>query len=77
MIDTGRTLSLAVRTLHENGAKTIYALVSHGLLSEVKMSMLEALPFEQLVVRTLPRIYVFTRDQTHVSGHKLDFTIQA
>jgi len=50
MIDTGRTLSLAVRTLHENGAKAIYALISHGLLSEVKMSMLESLPFERLVV---------------------------
>jgi ribose-phosphate pyrophosphokinase len=77
MIDTGRTLSLAVRTLHENGAKTIYALISHGLLSEVKMSMLETLPFERLVVRTLPRIYVSTWGQTHISGHKLDFTIQA
>lgn len=52
MIDTGRTLSLAVRTLHENGAKSIYALISHGLLSEVNMSMLDALPLERLVVRT-------------------------
>jgi len=50
MIDTGKTLSLAVRTLHDNGAKKIYALVSHGLLSEVKMNMLETLPFERLVV---------------------------
>ena len=54
MIDTGKTLSLAVRTLHENGAKTIYALVSHGLLSEVNMSMIESLPLERLVVR-IPR----------------------
>ena len=52
MIDTGRTLSLAVRTLHENGAKAIYALISHGLLSEVNMSMLDTLPLERLVVRT-------------------------
>jgi len=50
MIDTGRTLSLAVRTLHENGAKAIYALISHGLLSEVNMSMIETLPLERLVV---------------------------
>ena len=56
MIDTGRTLSLAVRTLHENGAKTIYALISHGLLSEVNMSMLDALPLERLVVRPPCRI---------------------
>lgn len=54
MIDTGKTLSLAVRTLHENGAKTIYALVSHGLLSEVNMSMIESLPLERLVVRIPP-----------------------
>ena len=53
MIDTGRTLSLAVRTLHEHGARSIYALISHGLLSEVKMSMIETLPLERLVVRTL------------------------
>lgn len=59
MIDTGRTLSLAVRTLHENGAKAIYALISHGLLSEVKMSMIETLPLERLVVRTPRRTYVF------------------
>lgn len=52
MIDTGRTLSLAVRTLHENGARAIYALISHGLLSEVNMSMIETLPLERLVVRT-------------------------
>ena len=58
MIDSGRTLSLAVRTLHENGAKAIYALISHGLLSEVKMSMLESLPFERLVVRTPRQDYV-------------------
>lgn len=50
MIDTGRTLSLAVRTLHENGARAIYALISHGLLSEVNMSMIETLPLERLVV---------------------------
>ena len=52
MIDTGKTLSLAVRTLHENGAKAIFALVSHGLLSEVNMNMIESLPLERLVVRT-------------------------
>ena len=52
MIDTGKTLALAVRALHENGAKAIYALISHGLLSEVNMSMIETLPLERLVVRT-------------------------
>jgi hypothetical protein len=78
MIDTGRTLSLAVRTLHENGAKSIYALISHGLLSEVNMSMLDALPLERLVVRT-PRLDLrsFLWWLTHVSGNQLDFTIKA
>ena len=30
MIDTGKTLTLATRTLHEKGAKCVYALISHG-----------------------------------------------
>uniref|UniRef100_A0A8H8CLK8 Ribose-phosphate pyrophosphokinase n=1 Tax=Psilocybe cubensis TaxID=181762 RepID=A0A8H8CLK8_PSICU len=29
MIDTGNTLTMAVKTLHEKGAKSIYALISH------------------------------------------------
>jgi len=50
MIDTGRTLGLAARTLHDNGAKAIYALVSHGLLSEINMTLIDELPIQQLVV---------------------------
>ncbi len=30
MIDTGATLSMATKLLHDNGAKAIYCLVSHG-----------------------------------------------
>src|SRR5271167_1891845 len=30
MIDSGNTLSLAARTLHEKGAKSVHALISHG-----------------------------------------------
>lgn len=30
MIDTGKTLTMAVLTLHEKGAKSVHALVSHG-----------------------------------------------
>jgi ribose-phosphate pyrophosphokinase len=30
MIDSGKTLSLAARTLHEKGAKSVHALISHG-----------------------------------------------
>lgn len=54
MIDTGRTLGLAARTLHDNGAKAIYALVSHGLLSEINMTLIDELPIQQLVVSTIP-----------------------
>jgi len=31
MIDTGSTLTLAARTLHEKGAKSVHALISHGI----------------------------------------------
>ena len=31
MIDTGTTLTLAARTLHEKGAKSVHALISHGM----------------------------------------------
>lgn len=30
MIDSGNTLVLAAKTLKENGAKAVYALISHG-----------------------------------------------
>ena len=50
MIDTGTTLSLAAKALHSAGAKAIYAVVSHGLLSETNFALLESLPIESLVV---------------------------
>lgn len=31
MIDTGTTLTLAARTLEENGARSVHALISHGM----------------------------------------------
>lgn len=31
MIDSGNTLAMAAKTLQENGVKTTYALVSHGM----------------------------------------------
>ena len=78
MIDTGRTLSLAVRTLHENGAKAIYALISHGLLSEVNMNMIETLPLERLIVCAPFLSPTFSsQDLTHVPGNQLDSTIKA
>ncbi|KAI9462543.1 phosphoribosyl pyrophosphokinase [Russula earlei] len=56
MIDTGSTLTLAARSLKENGASKTYALVSHGLFSEASMSVIENLPLETLVVtNTMPQ----------------------
>ncbi|KAI0263744.1 phosphoribosyl pyrophosphokinase [Gloeopeniophorella convolvens] len=56
MIDTGTTLSLAARSLKENGALRTIALVSHGLFSETRMSLLENLPLDTLVVtNTMPQ----------------------
>jgi len=56
MIDTGKTLTLATRTLHEKGAKCVHALISHGLLSETNMTLIQQLPLERLVVtNTIPQ----------------------
>ncbi|KAI6046779.1 phosphoribosyltransferase-like protein [Pisolithus marmoratus] len=50
MIDTGHTLTLAARTLHDKGAKAIHVLISHGLFAEANMAAIEQLPIEELVV---------------------------
>jgi len=56
MVDTGNTLTLAVNTLHEKGAKAIYVLISHGLLSETNLSLIDQLPIVELVVtNTIPQ----------------------
>ncbi|KAE9395976.1 phosphoribosyl pyrophosphokinase [Gymnopus androsaceus JB14] len=56
MIDTGVTLSLAAKTLHEKGAKSVHALITHGLLSEINLSVVERLPIDHLVVtNTIPQ----------------------
>ncbi|KAK0454478.1 phosphoribosyl pyrophosphokinase [Armillaria solidipes] len=56
MIDTGHTLTLAAETLHEKGAKSVHALISHGLLSGTNLGALNDLPIEQLVVtNTVPQ----------------------
>uniref|UniRef100_A0A0W0FQ37 ribose-phosphate diphosphokinase n=1 Tax=Moniliophthora roreri TaxID=221103 RepID=A0A0W0FQ37_MONRR len=56
MIDTGKTLALAAKTLHEKGARSIHALISHGLLSETNFGLIDQLPIEKLVVtNTIPQ----------------------
>jgi len=50
MIDTGHTVRLAAGVLRDAGAKEVYALISHGLLSETTMENLRDLPVKQLMV---------------------------
>lgn len=50
MIDTGHTVRLAAGVLRDNGAKEVYALISHGLLSETTMDNLKDLPVKKLIV---------------------------
>lgn len=33
MIDTGKTLALAAKTLKEKGAKSVHAIISHGMFN--------------------------------------------
>ncbi|KAJ6589973.1 phosphoribosyltransferase-like protein [Mycena vulgaris] len=56
MIDTGHTVTLAAKTLHEKGAKAVHVLISHGLLSETNLSLIDQLPIVELVVtNTIPQ----------------------
>lgn len=50
MIDTGHTVRLAADVLKDAGATEVYALISHGLLSETTMENLRDLPLKKLIV---------------------------
>lgn len=50
MCDTGTTIKLAVNVLKEQGARSVYAVVSHGLLSGESMSIIKTLPIEKIAV---------------------------
>jgi len=50
MVDTGGTLANAVRALCDRGAKAVYAMASHALLSGPAVERLSAVPLEELVV---------------------------
>ncbi|KDN37120.1 phosphoribosyl pyrophosphokinase [Tilletiaria anomala UBC 951] len=55
MIDTGKTLALAVKTLKDAGASEVYAIVAHGLLSGKATDLIKRLDVEKLVVtNTIP-----------------------
>ncbi|GAC99256.1 predicted ribose-phosphate pyrophosphokinase [Pseudozyma hubeiensis SY62] len=50
MVDTGRTLALAAKTLEAAGAAKVYAIITHGLLSGQSIELLKKLSLERLVV---------------------------
>jgi ribose-phosphate pyrophosphokinase len=55
MADTCGTLVLAAKTLMQNGAKCVYAIVVHGILSGNAIKMLNESELKQLVVtNTIP-----------------------
>lgn len=53
MVDTGRTLALAAKTLRDAGAKEVYAHISHGILSGKAVELLRKLEMKRLVVSTV------------------------
>jgi len=50
MVDTGRTLALASKTLEEAGARRIFAITTHALLSGRAIELIKRLNLERLVV---------------------------
>ena len=61
MIDTGDTLALATNTLHENGARAIFVLVSHCTMqpNSASLKKLSQLPIARLVVtNSLPQTHL-------------------
>jgi ribose-phosphate pyrophosphokinase len=55
MIDTAGTFCAAADMLKERGAKKIYGLATHGVLSEPSLQRIEDSPFEQVIVtNTVP-----------------------
>ncbi|KAK9899353.1 phosphoribosyl pyrophosphokinase [Cystobasidium minutum MCA 4210] len=50
MTDTCQTIQSACEILIQNGAKKVYAIVTHGLLSDGALSALQSMDLEKLVV---------------------------
>ncbi|WVW82061.1 hypothetical protein I302_104066 [Kwoniella bestiolae CBS 10118] len=68
MIDTGHTVRLAADVLRENGAKEVYALISHGLLSDTTMENLRDLPVKKLIVTNS----IDQTDRINATNDKID-----
>jgi ribose-phosphate pyrophosphokinase len=50
MVDTGGTLTNAIRALCDRDARAVYATASHALLSGPAVDRLSSVPLEELVV---------------------------
>lgn len=50
MIDTGGTTCAAAKSLSENGAKAVYAVCTHGVLSADAVEKLNAAPIEEVII---------------------------
>ena len=50
LVDTGGTLANAVVALKEHGAKAVYAMATHALLSGLASERLSSVPLEEMVV---------------------------
>lgn len=64
MIDTGGTIVQAVRALKERGARSVYVVATHALLSGDAAAKLSAAPIEELVITdtiSVPRGKMFPR----------------
>jgi ribose-phosphate pyrophosphokinase len=49
MLDSGGTLMNAIEHIHENGARNIYALISHGLFSGDCLKRLSESPVKEVI----------------------------
>jgi ribose-phosphate pyrophosphokinase len=57
MIDTAGTICAAAGILEENGAKAIYGVATHGVLSDPAIERIEASSFKKIIVtNTLPLV---------------------
>lgn len=55
MADTCGTLGLAAKTLKDNGAKAVYAIVTHGILSGKAIKVINESALEKVIVtNTIP-----------------------
>ena len=50
MIDTAGSVTNAIKTLYENGAKEVYATATHGIFSDPALARIQESPVKEVVV---------------------------